>query len=51
MPAVDVIVAGTRAVDNASGRVPVVVPTLFDPVGQGLASSLSRPSGNVTGLT
>src|SRR6516164_4466891 len=48
---VEVIVAGTRAIDNASGRVPVVVPTLFDPVGQGLASSLSRPGGNVTGFT
>jgi putative ABC transport system substrate-binding protein len=48
---VEVIVAGTRAVDIASGRVPVVVPTLFDPVGQGLASSLSRPGGNVTGFT
>jgi putative ABC transport system substrate-binding protein len=48
---VEVIVAGTRAVDIASGRVPVVVPTLFDPVGQGLASSLSRPGGHVTGFT
>jgi hypothetical protein len=48
---VEVIVAGTRAVDIASGRVPVVVPTLFDPVGQGLASSFSRPGGNVTGFT
>jgi len=48
---VEVIVAGTRAVDIASGRVPVVVPTLFDPVGQRLASSLSRPGGNVTGFT
>jgi len=48
---VEVIVAGTRAVDSASGPVPVVVPTLFDPVGQGLASSLSRPGGNITGFT
>ena len=48
---VEVIVAGTRAVDIASGWVPVVVPTLFDPVGQGLASSLSRPGGNVTRFT
>jgi len=29
----------------------VVVPTIFDPVGQGVATSLSRPGGNVTGFT
>jgi putative ABC transport system substrate-binding protein len=50
---VDLIVTdgGTRLVAEASGRVPVVVPTLFDPVGQGFASSFSRPGGNVTGFT
>jgi putative ABC transport system substrate-binding protein len=50
---VDVIVSdgGVRFVMKASGRVPVVIPTLFDPVGQGIASSLSRPGGNVTGFT
>jgi ABC-type uncharacterized transport system substrate-binding protein len=50
---VDVIVSdgGRLFVTKASGQVPVVIPTLFDPVGQGVASSLSRPGGNVTGFT
>jgi len=50
---VDVIVpdGGVRFVTQASGQVPVVVPTVFDPVGQGVASSLSQPGGNVTGFT
>jgi putative tryptophan/tyrosine transport system substrate-binding protein len=50
---VDVIVTdgGIRLVAKASGQVPVVIPTVFDPVGQGIASSLSRPGGNVTGFT
>jgi putative ABC transport system substrate-binding protein len=50
---VDVIVpdGGIGLVLTSSGQVPVVHPTLYDPVGQGLASSLSRPGGNVTGFT
>jgi putative tryptophan/tyrosine transport system substrate-binding protein len=50
---VDVIVpdGGIRLVLKASGQVPVVIPTVFDPVGQGVAASLSRPGGNVTGFT
>ena len=50
---VDVIVpdGGVLFVTKASGQVPVVVPTVFDPVGQGVASSLSQPGGNVTGFT
>jgi putative tryptophan/tyrosine transport system substrate-binding protein len=50
---VDIIVSdgGVRLVAKASGQVPVVIPTLFDPVAQEVASSLSRPGGNVTGFT
>jgi putative ABC transport system substrate-binding protein len=50
---VDLIVSdgGVRFVAKASGQVPVVIPTLYDPVGQGVASSLSRPGGGVTGFT
>ena len=50
---VDVIVpdGGILFVTKASGQVPVVVPAVFDPVGLGVASSLSRPGGNVTGFT
>ena len=53
--AVDVIVAtGTREVSaakQATSSIPIV--TLFhpDPIGMGLAESLARPGGNVTGLT
>ena len=53
--AVDVIVAtGTRevaAAKQATSSIPIV--TLFhpDPIGMGLAESLARPGGNVTGLT
>src|SRR5215831_8040135 len=50
---VDVIVSdgGVRFVTKASGQVPVVIPALFDPVRQGVASGLSRPGGSVTGFT
>jgi putative ABC transport system substrate-binding protein len=50
---VDVIVSdgGVTLIIEASGQVPVVIPTLYDPVGRRLASSLSRPEGNVTGFT
>jgi putative ABC transport system substrate-binding protein len=50
---VDIIASdgGVRLVAKASGQVPVVIPTLFDPVAQEVASSLSRPGGNVTGFT
>jgi putative ABC transport system substrate-binding protein len=35
----------------ASTAIPIVIATAGDPVGQGLAASLARPGGNVTGLT
>jgi putative ABC transport system substrate-binding protein len=35
----------------AAGAVPIVVTVGFDPVALGLVSSLSRPSGNVTGVS
>jgi putative ABC transport system substrate-binding protein len=52
---VDVIVAwGTTpalAVRKATRTIPIVTTTGSDPVEMGLATSLARPGGNVTGLT
>jgi putative ABC transport system substrate-binding protein len=52
---VDVIVtAGTPAslaVKKATSTVPLVMVAVGDPVGTGLVPSLSRPGGNITGLT
>ena len=51
---VDAIVAtGNQAVEaaqKATGAIPIVCTAASDPVGQGFASSLARPGGNVTGL-
>ena len=52
---VDVIVAANdaagRAAQQATRTIPIVIPTIGDPVGTGFAATLSRPGGNVTGLT
>ena len=52
---VDVIVAGGTPAAVAAARatktVPVVSLAMVDPVGNGLAASLARPGGNVTGLS
>ena len=53
---VDVIVAdgGTASVlaaKNATQTIPIVFPTIGDPVAQGVVTSLARPGGNLTGLS
>ena len=53
--AVDIIVVtGTResiAASEATSSIPIVTIVNPDPIGLGLAQSLARPGGNVTGLT
>jgi putative ABC transport system substrate-binding protein len=39
-----------RAVRDATSEIPVVMLFVADPVGLGLASSLARPGGNLTGI-
>ena len=50
----DVIIASNsvaaRAVQQATTTIPIVVPVMGDPVGDGLVASLARPGGNITGL-
>jgi putative tryptophan/tyrosine transport system substrate-binding protein len=51
----DVIVVastpGARAVKNGTSTIPVIFVAIGDPVGAGLVESLSRPGGNMTGLS
>ena len=52
---VDVIVTesvlAAREARNATGTIPIVTAVHGDPVGAGLAASVTRPGGNVTGLS
>jgi len=43
--------AVTRLARNATSTIPIVMAFDTDPVGSGAVASLSRPSGNVTGLS
>ena len=51
----DIIVAqgspSVLALHQVTRTVPVVSPTLSDPVGDGLVASLAHPGGNITGLS
>ncbi len=51
---IDVIVTSggaIRAAQQATSVIPIVFAVANDPVGSGLVASLSRPGGNVTGLS
>jgi putative ABC transport system substrate-binding protein len=51
---VDIIVtsgAAGAAVKQATSTIPVVLALASDPIGSGLVANLSRPGGNITGLS
>ena len=43
-------IAGARAAQQATTRVPIVMATIADPVAAGLVASYARPGGNITGI-
>jgi putative tryptophan/tyrosine transport system substrate-binding protein len=51
----DLMLAGNNqaaiAMKRVTAVIPIVAPTLFDPIGLGLIASPARPGGNVTGIT
>jgi putative ABC transport system substrate-binding protein len=49
-PQVVVAADGIGAVNRAAPAMPIVGPAMADPVGSGLAASLARPGGQVTGI-
>jgi putative ABC transport system substrate-binding protein len=44
-------VPATKAARRVTGTIPIVTAAVINPIGEGLAVSLARPGGNVTGLS
>src|SRR5262249_29762282 len=42
---------GTRAAEDMTPTIPIVMAGDFDPIGDGFVASLGRPGGNITGVT
>jgi putative ABC transport system substrate-binding protein len=40
----------SRAAQRATATIPIIVTVITDPVGDGFATSLARPGGNITGM-
>ena len=43
-------IAAVRAAQRATSTIPIVMPSINDPVGAGLIASPARPGGNITGV-
>ena len=48
---VDILVGDARLLKDATTTIPIVSPTMGDPVRTGLVTSLAHPGGNLTGLS
>ena len=48
---VDVLMGDAPLLKEATTTIPIVSPTMSDPVRTGLVASLARPGGNITGLS
>src|SRR5262249_47025213 len=48
---VDVLVGSAGSLKGMTTTIPIVSPTMGDPVRTGLVASLARPGGNLTGLS
>ncbi len=47
----DILVGDARLLKEATDSIPIVSPTMGDPVRTGLVASLAHPGGNLTGLS